>query len=413
MAVDRLQAIINEELNLRIEFRNTINGLYDPFSISKVEILDSDQVTILQTLTGAEIIKDDMGEYHIITDSSWNDTKRNIYDKWYYTPVDGASEKTFILNTFVDEPIIAKEDFRKGFAFNNPDLQSNNGFGQVITPDELRYVYAFGNRLIAGSTGETIPDSVLKWYIDKAVYNVEKDLNYKIIKQYIYTDYRVGTKKRTELEPTSTDYLDPAVLEEQNYIWDDPYDFDYHLFKRFLRVKLRYFPILSIEKMFFKDPTGKTIYDLTSKIRQNRFTDGSVEVFPSVLYSFYTSPVLFDPRFWGYLVNDTFPDGWLVDYVVGFENVKEFKTRNYELFDIIGKLAAINLLSDYGDGKTSALASSSVSLSGISESLSTTLSATSAAFGARQKQYINDLKIFYNKNRFKYGNGRNLLMGAV
>lgn len=413
MAVDRLQAIINEELNLRIEFRNTIDGLYDPFSISKVEILDADQVTILQTLTGSEIIRDDMGLYHIITNSDWNISKRNIYDKWYYTPVDGASEKTFILNTFIDEPIIAKEDFRKGFAFNNPDTNANNNWGAVLTPDELRYIYAFGNRLIAGTTGETIPDTVLKWYIDKAIYNVEKDLNYKIIKQNVYTDYRVGPTKRTELPTNSKDYLDSAVLEQENYIWDDPYDFRYHEFKRFLRIKLRYFPILEVKRLFFKDPTGQTVYDLTSFMRQNRFTDGSVECFPSILYTLYSTPVLFDPRFWGYMVNDSFPDGWLIDYTVGFENAEEFKRRNYELFDVIGKLAAINLLGDYGDGKTSSLASSSVSLSGISESLSTTMSATSSAYGARIDQFRKDLKFWYDRNRHKYGNGRNLLMGAV
>ena len=34
-------------------------------------------------------------------------------------------------------------DCRKGFAFNNPDITSNGGWGCMITPDELRYVFAF------------------------------------------------------------------------------------------------------------------------------------------------------------------------------------------------------------------------------------------------------------------------------
>jgi len=411
--VTRLDAIINEPISLSIEFRNTINGLYDPFAISKVEILDSDQFTVLETITGAGIIRDALGEYHVVTDYLWNITKKNIYDKWTYEPTSGALERTSTLNTFIDEPIVAQEDFRKGFAYNNPELLANDGFGSILTPDELRYVYAFGNRLIAGTTGETIPDSVLQWYIDKAVAAVEKDLNYKIIKQFIYTDFRVGPSKRTEVDPSQIDYLDPAVLATQNYLWEDPYDFDYEQFRQYLRIKLRYFPINSVTKFLFKDPTGKNLFDLSQFVRPNRFIDGSIEVFPSVLNAFYTPGMFFDPRFWGYIVNGRYPDGWVVDYSVGFDNVLEFKKRNYELFDLIGKLAAINLLSDYGDGKTSSLASSSVSLSGISESLSTTMSATSAAFGARIIAYRADIKYFWEHNRKKYGNGRLILLGGV
>ena len=73
-------------------------------------------------------------------------------------------------------------EVRKGFSFCNPDTTANNGWGAIVTPDELRYTYAFGNDLVAPN-GQTITDCTLQWYIDQAVANVERDLNVTLIKK--------------------------------------------------------------------------------------------------------------------------------------------------------------------------------------------------------------------------------------
>ncbi len=94
-----------------------------------------------------------------------------------------------------------------------------------------------------------------------------------------------------------------------------------------------------------------------------------------------------------------YPNGYGVDYIAGYKNAKDVP---FELVEIIGMLAAINLMADFGDGVVSGLANASVSLSGISESFGTTLSATSAFFGARIKDYTDRLTTWFKENKKKY-----------
>jgi len=403
--VNRSSAIINEEIRLYNEFRlNHTNELFDPVSISSVEILDTDGITILETIAPAGITRESIGRYYVTTSIDWNNTTRNIFDKWTYIPSLGAVVRTIINNTFVDEILPYQEDFRKGFAYNRPDLLANDGWGSILTPDELRYIFAFGNKLISGTTAETIPDTVLQWYIDNAIQSVEKDLNMKIIKQKVYSKAHIGTKKR--------DDLDYEAIKLENFIWDEPYDFRFSQFKKYMRIKLNHFPAIEITKILFRDPLGQNLYDFTEWARLNTYTDGSVEIFPNALQLSYIPFFTNDPRYWGLLQKDYYPDAWLIDYIIGFEDVMEFRRMYGELFSIIGKISAMNLLDDYGDGRTSALASSSVSLSGISESFSTTMSATSAMFGARLESYRKELKYWWERNKYKYGNKRVLVGGA-
>ena len=120
MAVERLNAIINEELLLRAEFRlYHTNELFDPFEIQKVEIIDTDQVSVLETILPPNITQDSLGNYHVTTDVTWNTEAKNVYDKWYYIPTNGATLVTLLQGVFIDEIFPVQEDFRKGFAFNN------------------------------------------------------------------------------------------------------------------------------------------------------------------------------------------------------------------------------------------------------------------------------------------------------
>jgi len=69
---------------------------------------------------------------------------------------------------------------------------------------------------------------------------------------------------------------------------------------------------------------------------------------------------------------------------------------------VIRKLAAVTLMNIYGDGKFAAIASRSVNLNSVSESISTTMSATSAAFGARIIQYQKEIKEWFALNSTRY-----------
>jgi hypothetical protein len=298
------------------------------------------------------------------------------------------------------------QESRKGYYFNNPDLTANNGWGNVITPDELRYVYAFGNDLVAPN-GQTITDETLQWYIDQAVANVERDLNITLIKkQFRHTPINQDGEflPRTELEDEGEADI--------NYFWEDPYDFERKNFNEFIFIKLRHRPIIEIKKVQFRDPTGNTIADIKSWRKVN-FKMGSIEFFPhagalanlplqGTGSAYWNTPARF--------LYDRYPDAYYIDYDAGFKSIKHLHAQWKEIFTIVGKLAGINMLADYGDGKTAAVASSSLGLDGISESLSTTLSATSAAFGARMLQWAKEIESFYKKNKYKYGG---LQIGAL
>ena len=70
---------------------------------------------------------------------------------------------------------------------------------------------------------------------------------------------------------------------------------------------------------------------------------------------------------------------------------------------MIGKMAAISLLNVIGDGLMSGFSSSSLSMDGVSESFSSTQSATSAYFGARIAVYQKEVQEYINANKFKFG----------
>ena len=70
---------------------------------------------------------------------------------------------------------------------------------------------------------------------------------------------------------------------------------------------------------------------------------------------------------------------------------------------MIGKMAAISLLNVIGDGLMSGFSSSSLSMDGVSESFSSTQSATSAYFGARIAVYQKEVQEYIQQNKFKFG----------
>lgn len=93
MSRERENAIVDDTIILRIKFQYSQTGDYfDPYDISQVVILDSDGTTVLETITGASIIHDSLGNYHVLA-AAVADPK-TIYDKWYFTPAEGNDEIT-------------------------------------------------------------------------------------------------------------------------------------------------------------------------------------------------------------------------------------------------------------------------------------------------------------------------------
>jgi hypothetical protein len=81
-----------------------------------------------------------------------------------------------------------------------------------------------------------------------------------------------------------------------------------------------------------------------------------------------------------------------------------------DLRQTIGKVAACSLLNIIERGLMSGFSSSSLSIDGVSESFSSTQSATSAFYGADIKEYKDDIDRYIAENRMKFGH---VVMGAL
>ena len=94
------------------------------------------------------------------------------------------------------------------------------------------------------------------------------------------------------------------------------------------------------------------------------------------------------------------PNYWFLQYETGYD----YDRIPMDIVNIIGKFASMGVFAVAGDialGQA-ALASYSLSIDGLSQSISTTNSATSAAYGARVIQYQKEVKESLGRIKMKY-----------
>jgi len=110
----------------------------------------------------------------------------------------------------------------------------------------------------------------------------------------------------------------------------------------------------------------------------------------STVYSGITPNV----GWWG---QRSIPNYWTAIYCTSLDRIPE------DILDVIGKLASINVYHQLGDIILGAgIASQSIGIDGLSQSIATTSSATNAGYGARITGYLNDLKLALPKLKEKY-----------
>lgn len=298
-------------------------------------------------------------------------------------------------------------DLRTGYAFNNPDTTNDYhapDWGLLVTADELRYDEMFGNALIAESDSQYITDDQLLDYARLAIRYMEVELNIDILPRRIR--YEDGINDDGTIS-TRNDFDDSSYLSRMDrkqkkelYIKEQGYAYRITRARKEFRIKLRRRPVRDLLTANFVDPYfGSTIVDLMPyRIVKKDFTGVSYfrpRNLPtrSNTFSFYWQNNLISPY------ADTLQRIFLIDYETGYENCDDVPD---EFRNIIKKIAAVTLMNIYGDGKLAAIASRSVNLNSVSESISTTLSATSATFGARIMQYQKEIKEWFAQNRSKY-----------
>lgn len=225
--------------------------------------------------------------------------------------------------------------------------------GLVISPTELIEIYFFGTPLTE-EDGKFMPEHVIRMYIKSAQDEIEGYINHKLLKQ--------------------------IVTETRDYNRQEYWDWG------FIRTNS---PVNKVESIVGKiSDVSQIVYPKEwYSVRQS--SDGisnyrNIYIVPAsqgmAQYTGMTAQI-------GFLGVSSIPQYWHLKYCTGFNRVPD------DLINIIGKLAAINIFHILGDIILGAgIASQSIGIDGLSQSISTTSSATNAGYGARITGYLGDLK---------------------
>jgi hypothetical protein len=227
-----------------------------------------------------------------------------------------------------------------------------------MSPEEMLETYFYGIKLTA-QDGKVISNEMMRFYMISATEEVENMLDIKLL---------------------------PQIIDEQHDFWLDEW-------KAWGYIKVS-FPIKKAQKLtgFINDI--KQIDYPSEWLSSRKTNDGkmyyrNLYIVPtngtattnSVIASGITPHL-------GFFGNKQIPNYWNTVYCTGFDTVPK------DLMNFIGKLASINVFHILGDIILGAgIASQSIGIDGLSQSISTTSSATNAGYGARVQGYLADLKL--------------------
>lgn len=239
--------------------------------------------------------------------------------------------------------------------FSPPRLGDDPAVSTIMSVSEMKDLYLFGLDL-TNDAGEPFPDIIFDWGIRRAIDWLEHLLDIKI--------------KPTELE----EYYDYYRTDYQNWTF----------------VQLREYPVLSVEEYAVTWPAGTNVIVFPNEWVRLRKDAGQVNVVPT---SGTLSQVLLTAggSFLPLIASgqEFVPEVIRIKYTAGFAEGEVPIT----IRDLVGKLAAFGPLNIAGDLIVGAgIASKSLSIDGLSQSINTTSSATNAGYGARLIQYAREIK---------------------
>ncbi|GHU65052.1 hypothetical protein FACS189447_03300 [Spirochaetia bacterium] len=274
-----------------------------------------------------------------------------------------------------------------GYTFNNY-ASPEGDWGEILTPDDLRYTWMWG--LDARATnGQSYTDDQIRFHINSSLAEMERRLNITIRKKRIACEpERRGLKPKIDYD------------EEESF-----YKFRREKIQRNGMISTRHRPVISISRLDLLSRKEKTASLLETSTLDK--TKGLISLFNRPLRVGDTSRAI-QQSLYAY-GEESFNRQlfYAIDYVAGFESSDAVPD---DLRAAIGKMCAIELLNIIGDGILAGFSSSSLSMDGVSESFSSTQSATSATYGARIKEYGEELDGYIKANKMKFGH---VVMGAL
>ena len=239
--------------------------------------------------------------------------------------------------------------------------------GLIMTVKQLKSVYLFGVNL-QDDDGNEMPDELFKFYIRSAQDWLEKELGGVLL-----------------CEKEITESHDYHIADYQSYGF----------------VKLFRSPVQEVTAFGFQFPLSQNVTNFDpSWYRVEQSGNGQINLVPT--QGTFSSILLsqggnFLPLFYTGL--QYVPHLFRVTYKAGFKKGQVPPM----LLDIIGMKAAMGPLNIAGDLIAGAgIASKSISLDGLSQSISTTASATNAGYGSRIIQYTKQIENLLESARERY-----------
>lgn len=330
------------------------------------------------------------------------------------TTLDDCTSTTDDENYIYSYFVFCGEQGAIGYTFGNYHAPQGQ-WGQVVTADDLRYTYLWGTDFKAAN-GASYTDAQIDFFIKSATVAIGRELNIDIVK----TCYR-NTKQNPQPSLRREDILSTSINDQikQDYtsgqqqggvktMEESLYEYQGHKVQKHGIIKTRHRPILELHKVKMIDNKGALVQDYLGDCEVN-FLQGLLR-----LTTPHYRPA--DYNTWNNIAAATLPRGnnafsgrlfYQIDYDTGYKNSDYVPD---DLREVIAKQAAVSLLNIIGDGLMSGFSSSSLSMDGVSESFSSTQSATSAYFGARIKVYQDDIEKYIQNNRKHFAS---ISMGCI
>jgi len=243
--------------------------------------------------------------------------------------------------------------------------------GKIFSAQELIDLYLYGVR-IKSKDGSQLSDETILMYINSAVQEIEKYLGIKIIKQFVEetVDYYREDYANKNFPKIKTTYFVNEPLSMIGQLGTSS--------------QIKYPP-----KWLISKSSNKELYRKTISIVPVASDPVTMESGDLLLTGFYSQV--------GTLRYKDIPSYFNVQYITGFNEIP------YDILNVIGKLAAIGLFNIAGDLILGAgVASMSLGIDGLSQSISSTSSATNSGYGARIIQYKKEIEDSLKRLKLNY-----------
>lgn len=236
-------------------------------------------------------------------------------------------------------------------------LYTDSDYDSILTVWQLKNWFMFGLDL-TDDDGYPFPNSMFEFAIRAAVDSLEKTLQIK-------------------LKPTT-------ILQElQDFYAQDYRDFAF--------IQLNNWPLISVEDVSCKYPTAQDPITFPKEWYSIRKERGQVHLVPT---SGTLSTILMgkggDYLTFVWRGYDFLPNFWRINYTAGFPKGEVPQ----DILGIVGKMSCfypLNIAGDLVGGI--AIASKTIGIDGLSQSINTTSSPENAGYSARLRQYERELKI--------------------